>query len=136
MNRRNAKTGSLGEEIVLRHEKAYLTGIGRADLAEKVHQLSLDDTYAGYDISSFDQHGAEKRIEVKATTNDQQMNFSFNMSRNEIKVAEASQNYFIYLVYAVHTEKPKIHILPNPFMEPDLLMVEPVSFIVKGRFSK
>lgn len=135
LNKRNAKTGSLGEEVVLRYEKVYLTSVGRPDLAEKVHQLSLDDTYAGYDIVSFDQHGNEKKIEVKATTIEQPVNFSFNMSRNEIKVAETSDNYYIYLVYAVHTDKPRIHILPNPFKEPGLLSVEPASFIVKGKFS-
>lgn len=136
INKRNAKTGSLGEEIVLNFERDYLTAKGRADLAEKVVQLSLENTYAGYDIASYDEYGNEKKIEVKATVISQPINFSFNMSRNEIRVAEASDNYYVYLVYGIGTEKPKIHILANPFRDKGLLALEPISYIVKGKFAK
>lgn len=135
VNKRHARTGSLGEEIVLKYEKDSLVTCGRADLAEKVSQLSLQDTYAGYDILSYDENGNEKMIEVKATTDKQQLNFSFNISRNEKRVAEASDNYFIYLVYGVHTDRPKVHILRSPFKEPGFLTLEPKSFIVKGKFA-
>src|SRR5690606_38241357 len=87
VNRHRAKIGSLGEEIVVRYEKNHLLSKGRADLAEKVCQLSLEDTYAGYDIVSFDENGNEKKIEVKSTVIKQPENFSFNISKNEKTVA-------------------------------------------------
>ena len=134
MNRHRAKVGSMGEEVVLRFEKSFLVSKGHKDLADKVHQLSLEDTYAGYDIASYDESGNEKKIEVKATVIEQPENFSFNISKNEKAVAEASDNYFIYLVYGVNTEKPKIHIIKNPFKNGDHLTIEPAGFIVKGKF--
>lgn len=134
VNKNRSRIGSTGEKIVLKYEKDYLISKGRTDLAEKVHQLSLEDTYAGYDIVSYDEDGTEKKIEVKSTTIEQPENFSFNISKNEKTVAESSDNYFIYLVYGVNSESPKIHIIPNPFKVSDHLSIEPINFIVRGRF--
>lgn len=135
VNRHRAKIGSLGEEVVLRFERNRLRASGRVDLADKVRQLSLEDTYAGYDIVSYHENGDEIKIEVKATVIEQPENFSFNISKNERMVAENSDNYFIYLVYGVNTSTPKVHIVKNPFKNGDHLVIEPVNFIVRGRFS-
>ncbi len=134
MNKHKAKIGSLGEEIVLRYEKSILKSMGKNELAEKVHQLSLEDTYAGYDVLSFDEKGLEKKIEVKSTTMEQPENFSFNLSKNEKSVAEKEENYFIYLVYGVNTATPKIHIINNPFKISHHLTIEPSGYIVRGKF--
>lgn len=134
INRHRAKVGSMGEEIVLRFEKNFLISKDRKDLADRVRQLSLENTYAGYDIASFDEHGVEKKIEVKSTVIEQSENFSFNISKNEKAVAENSDDYFIYLVYGVNTEKPKIHIIRNPFKNKDNLTIEPSGYIIKGKF--
>jgi hypothetical protein len=135
INKHRAKLGSLGEEVVLRFERDFLRSKGRSDLAERVRQISLENTYAGYDIISFTEDGKEKRIEVKATSIEQQKSFSFNISKNEKLVAESSENYFIYLVYAVNTQSPKIHVIENPFKTTDHLTIEPTNFIVKGGFA-
>lgn len=134
-NRHRAKVGSMGEEIVMRYEKNFLISKGRKDLADKVHQLSLENTYAGYDITSYDIDGNEMKIEVKATVIEQPKSFSFNISRNEKTVAESSNNYFIYLVYGVNTERPKIHIIKEPFRSEGQLTIEPDGYIVKGKFT-
>lgn len=134
VNKHRAKVGSLGEKIVLKYEKDFLTSKGRSDLAQKVHQLSLEDTYAGYDIVSYDENGLEKKIEVKSTIIEQPESFSFNISKNEKAVAEKEDNYYIYLVYGVKLPHPKIHVIPNPFRTKDHLSIEPVNFVVRGRF--
>lgn len=135
VHRHRAKIGSRGEEVVLKFERNRLVQAGRRDLADKVTQVSADDTYAGYDIASFDENGREIKIEVKATTAKQGGNFSFHISRNEMLVAERESNYFVYLVYAVNTNSPSIHIVRNPFKTPDHLSIEPVHFVVRGRFT-
>lgn len=134
INKHRVKVGSMGEGVVLRYERERLMSQGRKDLADKVRQLSLEDTYAGYDIISFDEDGREKKIEVKATAAEQAKDFSFHISKNEKHVAENSDNYSIYLVYGVNSEKPKIHIISNPFASSNHLSVEPTNFRVKGQF--
>jgi hypothetical protein len=135
-HKRNAKIGSLGEEIVMKHEKDALLSLGRPDLAARVTQLSLEDTFAGFDIVSYDADGNEKFIEVKATSAKQSNNFSFYISRNEKNQALETANYYIYLVYDVRSSSPSIHIIENPFKDGHHLNIEPISFRVKGRFEK
>jgi hypothetical protein len=130
----NARTGSVGEEIVLEQEKKYLISCGRTDLVNNVKRVSLEDTYAGYDILSFDKNGNQKKIEVKSTTGPLSKSFSFNVSYNEMKTAKNCDNYFIYLVFNVHTKSPKIRIIEYPFISDTELHVEPKSFVAYGKF--
>jgi hypothetical protein len=136
VHKNNAKTGSRGEEIVLAEEKKFLVDCGRADLALKVHRISLENTYAGYDVLSFDKEGNEKKIEVKATIRPLQKTFSFNISHNEMKVAKSCNNYFVYLVFNVNTSNPKIKIICNPFLTEADLHLEPKSFVAHGKFKE
>ena len=85
---RNRKLGRAGEERVLAHERATLSGAGRADLASQVRWTSdVDGDGAGYDIASFDADGTERLIEVKTTNGWDRT--PFYISRNELAVAEA-----------------------------------------------
>lgn len=136
VNKHRAKIGSLGETIVIEYEKKRLLEKGLPHLAEKVHQLSLENTYAGYDIISYDEQGNEIKIEVKAHSKKDSDSFSFHISDNEHRVAEACDNYYIYVVYDVRSINPKIHILDNPFKNPDHLKIKPTNFLVRGNFEK
>ncbi|XKT75189.1 MAG: DUF3883 domain-containing protein [Patescibacteria group bacterium UBA2103] len=133
-NKNNAKIGSLGEEIVIRYEKDHLNAIGRSDLAQKVVHVAREDTYAGFDILSFDETGKKKRIEVKSTVKKLSKSFSFYISRNEKDVAEDVENYFIYLVFDVTSKNPKVKIVDDPFKNGHCLSVEAINFRVKGEF--
>ena len=65
---RNRALGRAGEERVLAHERAILTGVGRADLARRVRWVSDEDgDGAGYDIESHSPEGQPRLIEVKTT---------------------------------------------------------------------
>jgi hypothetical protein len=134
VNKNKAYIGSRGEELVLKREKEYLRSINRPDLAEKVKRVSMEDTYSGYDILSFDEKGNEKKIEVKSTSVGKSEEFSFNISPNEINIAKESENYFIYVVYAVKTKNPSIYIISHPFKVESQLYLEPVAFKVHGKF--
>ena len=75
--------------------------------AEKVQQISVDFSNAGYDIESFvgkaeNLERPDKFIEVKGTTAEQ---FRFFWSKNEIKQAQKLGNrYWIYFVANVNKE--------------------------------
>ena len=128
---KNSNTGNKGEEMVLKNEKEFLNKLGRMDLANRVKRISLEDTSAGYDILSFDSEGGEKLIEVKATVLPKRKGFSFNMSSNEIKFAEKSSNYYIYLVFDVDGQSPKIATIKDPFSL-GLLLMEPTQYRIRG----
>ena len=65
---RNRSLGKAGEERVLQHERAILSGAGGQDLAKKVRWISQEEgDGAGYDISSFTPDGNSRLIEVKTT---------------------------------------------------------------------
>jgi hypothetical protein len=84
---RNRTLGRAGEERVLEHERAVLTGAGRYDLAREIRWVSeTDGDGAGYDIASFAPDGRSRLIEVKTTNGWERT--PFHISRNELAVAE------------------------------------------------
>ncbi len=84
---RNRSLGKAGEERVLAHERATLTGAGRADLARRIRWVSAEEgDGAGFDIASFDPDGRPRRIEVKTTNGWERT--PFHISRNELSAAE------------------------------------------------
>ncbi len=88
---RNRSLGLAGEERVLAHERAVLTGAGRDDLARRVRWVSQEDgDGAGYDIASFSPDGARRLIEVKTTNGWERT--PFHITRNELAVAEEHRN--------------------------------------------
>lgn len=112
--RKLKKLGDRGEKVVMDLEIKTLQEAGRNDLAEKVDRVSLKSDLFGYDILSFETDGTEKYIEVKATrAKVGSANFFF--TANELREAKESKNYFIYMVYDVVSESPKVWVIKNPF---------------------
>ena len=84
---RNRALGRAGEELVVTHEKATLSGVGRSDLARRVRWVSEEDgDGAGYDVASFSTEGRDRLIEVKTTNGWERT--PFFITRNELAVAE------------------------------------------------
>ena len=85
---RNRALGRAGEKRVLAHERAFLAGIGRADLAERVRWVSEEDgDGAGYDVESWSPEGQARLIEVKTSNGWERT--PFHITRNELSVAES-----------------------------------------------
>ena len=83
---RNRALGRAGEERALAHERATLTGVGRADLARRVRWVSEEDgDGAGYDIESYYPEGQTRLIEVKTTNGWDRT--PFHITRHELAVA-------------------------------------------------
>jgi len=112
--RKLKKIGSRGEKLVYELEKQNLKDNGRSDLSDKVIQVSLESDSIGYDILSYDIAGTKKHIEVKTTTS-KVGNTNFFLTINELKTAQEIKNYFIYVVYDILSENPKVWQIRNPF---------------------
>ncbi|MEZ8656814.1 DUF3427 domain-containing protein [Vibrio splendidus] len=115
IDEKNRNLGLAGEELVIAHERQYLISIGLADLADKVVHVAKKDDYAGYDVKSFDDNGAEKFIEVKTT--EKTIGTAFFISRNEVEVSrELDDSYWVYRVYDLNkkTGTAKFYPLNGP----------------------
>lgn len=124
------RLGDRGEKIILDFERDRLANAGRMDLAKKVDRVSLKSDSFGYDILSFDIDGTKRFIEVKATSMKVGLT-NFFLSSNELETAKELDNYHIYMVYDVVSEKPNIWIIGNPFNpKNDKIQMEPMNFKV------
>ena len=108
---RNRKLGRSGEQFVLEFEEARLVKAGRKELASKIEWISESrGDGAGYDIASFDLDGRERLIEVKTTNYGR--SFPFLVTRNELSVSRARNNYSLYRVFDFHRD-PRLFMLPG-----------------------
>jgi hypothetical protein len=129
-NRRNKELGEIGEKIVEDFEKERLNNLTKPHLAKKVDRISVQTDTEGYDILSYNEDGTERYIEVKATQA-KVGSASFFLTINELKTAQEKENYFIYMVFEVLSEKPKIWIIPNPFSPAnEKVNLSPINFKV------
>lgn len=104
---RNNEIGDQGEEFVLEFEIDRLIetlGIDRTRATQNVQHLSrLQGDGLGYDISSINDDGSPRYIEVKTTNGG--FNQSFYMSKNERHFFEEYEDSaFIYRVYNFNRE--------------------------------
>jgi hypothetical protein len=122
---RNRKLGRAGEELIFFHERRQLEQLGRTDLARKVKWVSeeLGDG-AGYDILSFDHHGAEKLIEVKTTLGIDTT--PFYLTRNELSLSgERPDAFKLFRLYQFY-RNPRMFELSPPLEE--AVRIEPLTF--------
>lgn len=128
--RRNAITGSKGEELVLKEERKRLIREGRSDLAVRVKRVSIEDDSLGYDIHSFNADGTNRFIEVK-TSESKSDTISFYLSSNEHKKALTLESYYIYYVDGLKS-KPRITPFENPIRR-SVFALRTDTFIAEGR---
>ena len=115
------KIGDIAEKFVLNFEKNRLKNLGFEEESNKIRQISIDFSNAGYDIESFNgktRDGVPDRfIEVKGTTKKE---LDFHWSINEINVAKnLGSHYWIYHVSEIDIQnkisvnEPKM--INNPY---------------------
>jgi hypothetical protein len=110
------KAGKLGEQHVVDFERRRLTQAGRPDLAKRIvwHRNDPTNRTPGWDVTSFDESGDERLIEVKASDGKEIKDVELTV--NEWKQAQLhleSGKYCIYLVSEVF-KRPVIQIVRNP----------------------
>lgn len=108
--RRAKRLGDRGEKIVFDLECARV-GQKKRSL---VKWVSREDDSLGYDIQSVDSSGKEILIEVKSTTASPG-SFQIFLSDNELKTAKSRPSFQFWIVFEVHTSKPKVWKAGNPF---------------------
>lgn len=101
---RNNEIGDQGEEFVMEYEIDRLTELLSTDATQYVQHLSrLQGDGLGYDISSINEDGSTRFIEVKTTSGS--FNTPFYMSKNEKHFFEEyTNNAYIYRVYDFNRE--------------------------------
>lgn len=115
--------GRAAEELVLREERKRLRELGRPELAELVQRISKSNVSAGYDITSFEEDGSHRYIEVKSSTGNK---IRFEWSIGERRYAEkARDKYWIYFV-------PMAYALPK-ILAPIYMIQDPIIYINQGR---
>jgi hypothetical protein len=122
---RNRDVGLKGERLVVEHERAWLSALGRPDLAERVVHIptTLGDG-AGYDVGSFLLDGSPHHIEVKATRGS--INAPFFVSAKELRHArEHPGAYSIYRIFDLGPN-PQFYKLTGDMQE--ILHLAPVSY--------
>lgn len=131
-NKKHRRLGERGEKIVQNTERDSLRKIGKADLVNRIRQISKNNTSAGYDILSFEEDGREKYIEVKSTNNSPSGKVNFLITINECEKAKELKNYYIYIVFNVKSINPKIWTLKDPLsFQGKGLTLTPISFRVE-----
>lgn len=101
---RNNEIGDQGEEFVMEYEIDRLTELLSTDATQYVQHLSrLQGDGLGYDISSINEDGSTRFIEVKTTSGS--FNTPFYMNKNEKHFFEEyTNNAYIYRVYDFNRE--------------------------------
>lgn len=110
---RNEDLGNLGEEFVYEIEKERVEGFDPSSLSRVLHLSRLQGDGLGYDISSVNEDGSVRRIEVKTTSGG--LDTPFYMSRNEKDFFETYRDDEVY-VYRVYdfdhlTRRGKIKVI-------------------------
>lgn len=98
-NKINSKLGSLGEDYVMKYEKAKLIGLDKNKLADKVERKSIiEGDGLGFDILSFDENGKEIFIEVKATKGSKDN--PFYITNSELLFSQLNKDrFYLYRLY-------------------------------------
>ncbi|MFO0966109.1 MAG: DUF3883 domain-containing protein [Gemmataceae bacterium] len=110
IKRQCEENGLLGEQFVLDFEKTRLSSW--PNLASNIQWISQQSVGEGYDIKSFENTGADRLIEVKATVG---LGRTFEMSDKEWQTAlQFGACYFIYRVFQVRANRPRIELFQDP----------------------
>ena len=113
LREKNDDLGNLGEEFVLEYEQERVSEFDSTSVTSVLHLSRLQGDGLGYDISSINDDGTIRRIEVKTTSGG--LNTPFFMSKNEKLFFETykDESVYLYRVYDFHkmTRRGKIEII-------------------------
>ncbi len=132
--RKKREYGEWGEDIVMKAEVKRLMeecGFTKEKADKCVIQISEDSDSFGYDIQSLNADGTMRYIEVKTTTK-KKGDAVFFYTKNEYGFAlnnEYKNNYYIYVVFEITSDNPKIWRIKNPFLGGEIQM-EPLLYKV------
>jgi hypothetical protein len=127
--RRLKRIGDRGEALVVALEKQRLIQASKPELAARIKHVSEKNDSEGFDILSFDENGADRPIEVKATTG-KNLDRGFYLTHNELEKAGALPNYHLYIVFSAMSKHPQILPLKQPALNGVDFVLRPVAYHV------
>ncbi len=128
---RDEELGNMGEEFIYEYERDRVNQIDSSLVNSVLHLSRLQGDGLGYDISSVNDDGSTRRIEVKTTSRG--LNTPFYISKNEKLFFEIYKNdgAYIYRVYDFNklTRRGKVLIISAEELLSDYNF-DPVTFAV------
>lgn len=109
--------GSVGESLIIQHERARITSEGRPDLKHLIKLIP--PVYAvGYDINSVEADAVKRLIEVKTTASPKPVDFKrFHLTPNEWDAAKSyGEKYYVYRLM-VTKGSVKLRLIKDPITE-------------------
>lgn len=106
--------GSIGENLILKHERARIEMEGRPDLKHLIKRIP--SMYAmGYDINSVEKDAKKRQIEVKTTASPRPVDFKrFHLTENEWNAANTyKESYYVYRLM-VSKGSMKLRLIKDP----------------------
>lgn len=132
---KDAKTGLLGEQLVIKYEQDRLAELGLEDYAERVKWVSSESDSYGFDILSFTpaKNGEIKELYIEVKTTSSKVDTEFFVSKNEVnKSIELADDYCVYRIYDVNSISPKFYKAFGKIE--DNFVLDPVTYMAKYRF--
>ncbi len=134
---KDEELGNMGEEFIYEYEKSRVSKFDPSSIGRVLHLSRLQGDGLGYDISSVNNDGSIRRIEVKTTSGG--LNTPFYMSKNEKLFFQTYKNdgAFIYRVYDFDkmTRRGKVFIITAKSLLHDYNF-DPITFAVTKKCNK
>lgn len=135
----DAKTGLIGEQLVLDYEKDRLSNNELlCEYADKIEWISTKSDYYGYDIKSYDIiDGKVKEIHIEVKTTKSKIDTKFQVSKGEVEASKKDKEiYFVYRLYNINSTNVSFYRV-NGEIE-DNFELDPVTFLAsyKGNIDK
>ena len=125
----NSALGAAGELLIMNYEKTRLIHADRANLADRIEQVSKTrGDREGFDILSFERSGEDRYIEVKTTRYGKETPFFLSLNEKEFS-QRYSREYYLYRLFRFR-KAPGLYTLKGS-LESNFDLV-PVSFRADG----
>lgn len=135
----DAKTGLIGEQLVLDYEKDRLSNNELlCEYVDKIEWISTKSDYYGYDIKSYDIiDGKVKEIHIEVKTTKSKIDTKFQVSKGEVEASKKDKEiYFVYRLYNINSTNVSFYRV-NGEIE-DNFELDPITFLAsyKGNMTK
>ncbi len=128
----NARTGLVGEELVLQWEKNKLIKLGFDYLVNEIKWISKQTDTFGYDIESLEilPNGEKQKIYIEVKTTVSKYDTDFYVSANEVtKSDQLHKHYWLFRVFDCDSSQPKFYKLNGKIS--DNFEIDPISYVAK-----
>ena len=128
----SARTGLIGEELVLQYEKNKLLKLGYDHLIDEIKWISKQTDLFGYDIESLEvlKDGKTKKIFIEVKTTLSKYDTDFFVSANEVSKSQIlEQDYYLYRVFDCESPQPQMYRMKGKIT--DNFDIDPLNYVAR-----